>query len=157
MDATCRAVSYLSLSDAHCQLFHRLIQGHLFFLLQLSPESFYLLDVIINVTFNLLCMGGKEASSLLTHTTDSSEPTHTASKVPVDKHHHYPQGLTYLLGQLCHTRSDKLPYNCADKYMQFIYCVRSDLSKLILGCKSISKQAMLSMVKLISSSKSGNL
>ena len=82
MDATCCAVSYLSLSDAHCQLFHRLIQGHLFFLLQLSPESFYLLDVIINITFNLLCMGGKEASSL--HTTDSSESTHTASKVPVD-------------------------------------------------------------------------
>ena len=40
--------------------------------------------------------------------------------------------------------------------MQFIYCVRSDLSKLILGCKSINKQGILSMVKLISSSKSGN-
>ena len=93
MDAPCRAVSYLSLSDAHCQLFHRLIQGHLFFLFQLSPEPFHLLNVIINITFNLLCMGGKEASSLLTHTTDSMNPLIQLPKYQlIDyKYYHYPK------------------------------------------------------------------
>lgn len=59
MYTLCHVVSYLSLSDAHCQLFHRLIQGHFFFLLQLSPNPFHPLNVIINMAFNLLCMGGK--------------------------------------------------------------------------------------------------